>query len=300
MNQLLISRNGNGISKSFKACYKISSLSGNAARGGPEESTRGESETSVGDEAQQVPEGAILLLPPPPPPPLALINDEDEAQMAPKDSDWGGVRNGGQSITCYVLYLGSNIISLSSVRQKAVTRSSIEVEYRPLANAAVEVIWNPVYHSRIKHLALGYVFVRDHIVNGTLCVQHVPNTSQIADILIKGLGTRSFEHFRSKMGVSDGSSILRRHSKNEEYMMQPYEEENMEDMKNKMLARIEELKQEMANIRERDDNDVLESFTFDDKSLSKELANELHDMLCNVDDELNVDACLLDLNDIGI
>nr|GMD48467.1 hypothetical protein Iba_chr10fCG6660 [Ipomoea batatas] len=32
--------------------------------------------------------------------------------------------------------------------------------------------------------------------------------------------------------------------------MQPYEEENMEDMKNKMLARIEELKQEMANIRE--------------------------------------------------
>nr|GMD38979.1 flavonol sulfotransferase-like [Ipomoea batatas] len=32
--------------------------------------------------------------------------------------------------------------------------------------------------------------------------------------------------------------------------MQPYEEENMENMKNKMLARIEELKQEMANIRE--------------------------------------------------
>nr|GMD14709.1 hypothetical protein Iba_chr07bCG9060 [Ipomoea batatas] len=32
--------------------------------------------------------------------------------------------------------------------------------------------------------------------------------------------------------------------------MQPCEEENIEDMKNKMLARIEELKQEMANIRE--------------------------------------------------
>nr|GMC92323.1 uncharacterized protein LOC109169483 [Ipomoea batatas] len=33
--------------------------------------------------------------------------------------------------------------------------------------------------------------------------------------------------------------------------MQPYEEENTEDMKNKILARIEELKQEMANIREK-------------------------------------------------
>nr|GLL49645.1 hypothetical protein Itr_chr15CG12550 [Ipomoea trifida] len=40
------------------------------------------------------------------------------------------------------------------------------------------------------------------------------------------------------------------HYENEEYMMQPYEEENMENMKNKILARIEELEQEMANIRE--------------------------------------------------
>nr|GMD13553.1 uncharacterized protein LOC109169483 [Ipomoea batatas]GMD16823.1 uncharacterized protein LOC109169483 [Ipomoea batatas] len=32
--------------------------------------------------------------------------------------------------------------------------------------------------------------------------------------------------------------------------MQPYEEENTEDMKNKILARIEELEQEMTNIRE--------------------------------------------------
>nr|GMC87796.1 nucleoside diphosphate kinase 2, chloroplastic [Ipomoea batatas]GMD13555.1 nucleoside diphosphate kinase 2, chloroplastic [Ipomoea batatas] len=32
--------------------------------------------------------------------------------------------------------------------------------------------------------------------------------------------------------------------------MQPYEEENTEDMKNRILARIEELEQEMANIRE--------------------------------------------------
>nr|GMD89941.1 hypothetical protein Iba_chr14dCG4860 [Ipomoea batatas] len=42
----------------------------------------------------------------------------------------------------------------------------------------------------------------------------------------------------------------------------------------------------------------LESFTFDDNSLLNEHVGELHDMLCNVDDELNVDASLLDLNDI--
>nr|GMC57809.1 hypothetical protein Iba_chr02aCG9210 [Ipomoea batatas] len=46
------------------------------------------------------------------------------------------------------------------------------------------------------------------------------------------------------------------------------------------------------------ENDVLESFTFSEESLSNELANELHDMLCDVDEELNVDASLLDLNDV--
>nr|GMC80157.1 non-specific lipid-transfer protein 2-like [Ipomoea batatas] len=46
------------------------------------------------------------------------------------------------------------------------------------------------------------------------------------------------------------------------------------------------------------DDDGLELFTFDDNSLLNEHVGELHDMLCDVDDELNVDACLLDLNDI--
>nr|GMD27711.1 hypothetical protein Iba_chr08eCG0500 [Ipomoea batatas] len=46
------------------------------------------------------------------------------------------------------------------------------------------------------------------------------------------------------------------------------------------------------------DNDGLESFTFDDNSLLNEHVGELHDMLCNVDDDLNVDASLLDLNEI--
>nr|GLL26861.1 hypothetical protein Itr_chr05CG08690 [Ipomoea trifida] len=46
------------------------------------------------------------------------------------------------------------------------------------------------------------------------------------------------------------------------------------------------------------DNDGLELFTFDDNSLINEHVDELHDMLCNVDDELNVDASLLDLNDV--
>lgn len=107
------------------------------------------------------------------------------------DSDWGGASNGGRSTTAYILYLGSNIISWRSARQKSVSRSSTEAEYKALANAAAEVTWvqhllhdlglesskpptlfcnntgatylcaNPVYHSRMKHVALDYHFVRE-------------------------------------------------------------------------------------------------------------------------------------------
>nr|GMC68130.1 hypothetical protein Iba_chr02fCG9020 [Ipomoea batatas] len=45
-----------------------------------------------------------------------------------------------------------------------------------------------------------------------------------------------------------------------------------------------------------DNNDVLESFTFDDESLSNELTNDLHE-ICG-DDDVNIEASLCDLNDI--
>ncbi|XP_023737649.1 uncharacterized mitochondrial protein AtMg00810-like [Lactuca sativa] len=57
------------------------------------------------------------------------------------DSDWGGVSTAGRSTTAYILYLGSNIIAWKSARQKSVSRSSTEAEYKALANAAAELAW---------------------------------------------------------------------------------------------------------------------------------------------------------------
>ncbi|XP_019195015.1 PREDICTED: uncharacterized protein LOC109188834 [Ipomoea nil] len=58
-----------------------------------------------------------------------------------KDSDWGGSRDDGRSTTGFVICLGSNVVSWKSVRQKTVSRSSTDAEYRALASSAAEVIW---------------------------------------------------------------------------------------------------------------------------------------------------------------
>ena len=67
---------------------------------------------------------------------------------------------------------------------------------------------NPVYHSRMKHVALDYHFVRERCSEGSLRVLHISSKDQLADMLTKPLGRSLFMHFRSKIGVSDRSSIL--------------------------------------------------------------------------------------------
>lgn len=130
------------------------------------------------------------------------------------------------------------MVSWKFVRQKTVSRSSTEAECRALASSAAEVLWvrnllyelgivlpcspllycdnmgatyvlkNPVFHSRMKHLALDYFFVRERVMDGSLGVCHISSKDQVAYVLTKPLGRDLFLRFHSKIGVSDGSSIL--------------------------------------------------------------------------------------------
>lgn len=106
------------------------------------------------------------------------------------DADWIGNRHDCTPISTYVLFLGENPISRYSKKQRTVFRSSIEEKYRFMALAATEIAWvtnlllerciplpqpphllcdnigitylcaNSVFHSKMKHTALDYHFVR--------------------------------------------------------------------------------------------------------------------------------------------
>ncbi|KAH0748315.1 hypothetical protein KY290_027547 [Solanum tuberosum] len=119
-----------------------------------------------------------------------------------------------------------------------VARLSTEAEYRVIAATAAKVQWvksllqelgysvpsptiycdnistiytcqNPVLHSKMKHLEIDIHFVRDLVQKDVLRISHISSKDQVVDLLTKPLSKNQFQLNRSKIGLLNGSSILR-------------------------------------------------------------------------------------------
>lgn len=152
-------------------------------------------------------------------------------------ADYVGDPDTRHSTSGFCIYLGSNLVSWSSKKQKMVSHSSTEAEYTQLAYKAVELSWlrslfkdlqlqlarpkiwcdnislislasNPVFHSRTKHLEVDYHYVREKVVRGELLVNYICSQDQIADLLTKGLSSARFKLLMSKLSVVPRSVSL--------------------------------------------------------------------------------------------
>lgn len=72
---------------------------------------------------------------------LFLPHSSSLSFQAFADNDWAEDPDDRRSVGSFCVYLGSRLISWSCKQQSAVARSSTEVEYKALANAAAELQW---------------------------------------------------------------------------------------------------------------------------------------------------------------
>lgn len=74
--------------------------------------------------------------------------------------------------------------------------------------SAISFSSNPVFHTRMKHLAIDYNFVRELVQSKDLQIAYISTIDQAADIFTKGLAGPRFELLRDKLRVLPRSSHI--------------------------------------------------------------------------------------------
>lgn len=155
------------------------------------------------------------------------------------DSDYGGCCDTRRSVTGLVVKNYSGPIVWKSTKQSVTAESTVEAEFLACDAVSKEVVWvknfleeitpnkvespiaincdnqgtfelikNKQIHSRIKHMDIKYMAVRERIDNKKIILKYVPTSDNQADIFTKPLPAKQFTKLKSLLSIGIVISML--------------------------------------------------------------------------------------------
>ncbi|CAL8157464.1 unnamed protein product [Prunus armeniaca] len=147
------------------------------------------------------------------------------------DVDWAGSVTNRRSMSGYFTFVGGNLVTWRSKKQKVVSRSS--AEYRGMAQGVCELLWlrrllrdlgfgpqkpmdlycdnkaaiaiahNPMQHDRTKHVEVDRHFVKEKLDAEIISFPFISSEYQLANVLTKAVSTTVFLNSLDKLGMRD-------------------------------------------------------------------------------------------------
>ncbi|BBN68279.1 hypothetical protein Prudu_361S000400 [Prunus dulcis] len=140
------------------------------------------------------------------------------------DVDWVGSVTDRHSMSGYFTFVSGSLVTWRSKKQKVVSRSSAEAEYRGMAQgiferswvwnqkpmdlycdnkAAIAIVHNHVQHDRTKHVKVDRHFVKEKLDAEIISFPFISFEYQLADVLTKAVSTTVFLNSLDKLGMRD-------------------------------------------------------------------------------------------------
>ncbi|KAB2619954.1 hypothetical protein D8674_039441 [Pyrus ussuriensis x Pyrus communis] len=154
-------------------------------------------------------------------------------QALPLLQDWAGNVTNRRSTSGYFTFVGGNLITWRSRKQKVVALPSAEAEYRGMAKEVCELLWlqrllgelgyllnsasdlfcdnkvvidisrNPIQHDHTKHVEVDRHFIKEKLDENIIQFLFVKSKDQLADILTKTVASQAFYNSLVKLGMND-------------------------------------------------------------------------------------------------